>query len=145
MRALVVLLAYLCASIAAIVPIFVVGWIAEGLAGPWRLRETVFMSGVLVLMAATYALPVSVPVIAFTEYRKVGNWPWFAVAGMVLGLLLAFLFTGVPYRGIDFRTSASMVVSAVSGAMTYWMVAWRIFPPKRSSWSMSITRQGKAA
>ena len=126
-RFVVVLMAYLSAAVVSAVAILAYGFFSSDGRGR-DLNEVI--SGLLVLVpaASIYALPVALPVIVLTELRKGGHWAVFAIAGLVLGALLTIAFTEVPYQGIDFKLGAGMAVLSISGAMTYWLAAWRLLP-----------------
>ena len=126
-RFLVVLMAYLFAAFVGAAAILAYGFFSSD-GRSWDLNEVLFGLLVLVPAASIYALPVALPVIVLTELRKLGHWAVFAIAGLVLGALLTIAFTEVPYQGPDFKLGVAMAVLSVSGAMTYWLAAWRILP-----------------
>ncbi|NQZ47270.1 MAG: hypothetical protein HRT63_07060 [Erythrobacter sp.] len=95
-------------------------------------REIGFGLAVFGLFAATYALPVAVPVIAVTEWRRNGTFRVFLAAGAILGIVLAALFTEVPFTRVNWPLAAVMVTCAIGGSLIYWLVAWCWLPPATS-------------
>lgn len=95
-----------------------------------NLREIGFGIVVFGLFAAACALPVAGPMIAMTEWNCNGTVRHFIGAGAVLGIVLAILFAGGPLKGGNWPLAAVMLTCAMVGSLTYWLIAWRILPPK---------------
>lgn len=128
MRLLIVFAAYLCAALAAMAAI-----IAWGIAtnGPFVLtaRDVYFLLALL-LLAGAYALPIALPVIIWTEIRRLGGWRIFAAAGTVLGVLLTLGFAEIPLRWSHLAHVAPLIPISIVAALVYWWIAWRWFSPK---------------
>ena len=80
----------------------------------------------LAIIIALAALPAGLPTIIITARRKSGPWWLFFAAGLAAGLgiiAVIFYYTGSP------KNAAIIPITTLSGAMTYWLIAWRIFPP----------------
>ena len=91
--------------------------------------------------ASVYALPVALPIIGFTEFRKRGDWKVFALGGLGLGVAIAALFTEVPFSWQNFGYSIFILPIVFACVMTYWAVAWKWLPPKAITQLQSETIQ----
>lgn len=131
-RFLVVLLAYLSAALVGVSAFLAYGFFASDGRG-WDVNEIAFGFAVFVPVASIYALPISLPMILLTELRQVGHWAVFAISGIVLGVLLTITFTEIPYQGLNLELAVLMTILSFSGAMIYWLVAWRLLPPRKSA------------
>ena len=133
MRILVVLLAYACAALMAPLLLIAHGAVREGFSGDFAAGVTVTVLGLFASMAAIYALPVAVPVIAATEWYGIGDWRIFAVSCVVLGGFIATLFLPSPFSwdSIDRDIVFVVPLMVVACVMTYWLVAWKLLPPSR--------------
>jgi len=83
----------------------------------------------LAIIIALVALPAGLPTIIITERRKSGPWWLFCAAGLAAGLgsiAVAYYYIGFP------KNIALIPITTLSGAMTYWLIAWRIFPPSNN-------------
>lgn len=129
MRVLIVLLAYACAAAMAPLLLFAYGAATEGLSERAEVGETLIFTTLFGSVAAMYALPVAVPVIIFTEFRKRGSWTVFAFAGIVLGAMMTVLFTEVPFTWSSLSYSAFILPIVVACMMTYWTIAWKWLGP----------------
>jgi hypothetical protein len=129
-RLLAVVTAYGCAVIGAVLVLIGLFTITQGVSDGAQTSELLIMLAFFGSIAAIYALPVAVPTIGLTEWKRVGSWTVFAAAGLVLGLLLTAAFTEIPYRSINFELAGTMIASSLTGAMTYWLVAWKLLPPR---------------
>ena len=125
----VILLAYGCAVVIAALVIISLTALTQGVSDNAQFSEFLLMFVFLGLIAAVYALPVAVPTIVLSEWRRVGRMRVFAIAGIMLGCLLTIALTEIPYRGFDYALVGTMIGSSVAGALTYWLVAWRLLPP----------------
>ena len=103
--------------------------LTQGVSDNTQFSEFLLMFVFLGSIAAVYALPVAVPTILLSEWRRLVGMRAYAIAGIMLGLLLTIAFTEIPYRGFNYALAITMIGSSVSGALTYWLVAWRLLPP----------------
>ncbi|MEM1194562.1 MAG: hypothetical protein AAGH57_00535 [Pseudomonadota bacterium] len=86
-------------------------------------------------IAALYAIPVAIPVIGVTEWKKRGEWWIFALVGLLFGVAMAALFTELPFDWTSFANSLFIMPIVLAWTITYWAVAWHWFPPKLPSHS----------
>ncbi|MFM5885420.1 MAG: hypothetical protein ACKOQ3_08885 [Novosphingobium sp.] len=131
-RLFVVMLAYLSAAAFCAGAFLAYGFISSDGSG-WDFSEAVFGFAVFVAIALIYPLPVAIPVILLTELRRVSHWPVFVISGLVLSVLLTFAFTEVPYQGLNIFIAVTMTTLSLSGAMIYWLVAWKLLPRGKSA------------
>ena len=129
-RLLAVVTAYGCAAIGAVLALIVLFSITQGVSDGAQASEFLIMVAFFGSVAAIYALPVAVPTIVLNEWKCWRHWTVYGVAGLLLGLLLTAAFTEIPYRDINFELAGTMIVSSLTGAMTYWLVAWKLLPPR---------------
>ena len=132
-RLVVILVAYACAALVATIPILSLGLLESNALREPNISEFFKAVCFLCIIAASYSMPIAVPVILITEWRKVASWRIFAGAGVILGIILSVLFTEVPFRGINYRFATTLLLSASAGAMAYWFVAWRLFPARNQT------------
>ena len=131
MRLLVIVWAYAAAGFAGLAgfmgPVAIEMVLTDGL--EWTTEGGRLL---LALLAATmiYPLPVAGPALLMSEIWSIGSPYFFVAAGLILGLLLTFALTEVPFRGVNWTVVFSMIVGSLAGAMTYWLVAWKWLPPR---------------
>ena len=130
MRVLTILFAYACAALVAPLLMFAYGAAIEGFSSAVTVSETLLFTSLFASVAAVYALPVALPIIGFTEFRKRGDWKVFALAGLGLGVVMAALFTELPFSWQKFGYSIFLLPIVFACVMTYWAVAWKWLPPK---------------
>ncbi|MEO1489108.1 MAG: hypothetical protein AAFR88_06700 [Pseudomonadota bacterium] len=128
MRALIVLLAYACAALSA--ALVSLAFTVISLGGE-SMTFGHYIFGVLFFasLAAIYALPVAIPTIAYSEFKKVRSWKVFVSAGFILGAVLVIFFAGA-ITNFTFGFAAMLMLCSICGAMAYWLVAWRWLGPK---------------
>ena len=138
MRLLTILAGYLASSIAAMVVLVLFGWIDSGSLSLDRLGYIAPLFAGGAVNGAVYALPIALPTIAFTELTRIHSvWIFLAAgiatAAIMIGLLGNFSLAEVlefqPYALRDLIVVTAVTVSA---SLTYWLVAWKLFPPKRA-------------
>lgn len=147
MRAVTILGAYLASSVAAMVVLIALGWIDPRSLSLDRLGfiAPLFVSGAA--QGAAYALPIALPTILLSEFTRFHSAPVFLIAGLLTGLAIFALLTD--YRLADLaRSEPSMirdiaVICAVSvaAALTYWLVAWRLYPPRPAAGQAQDVRE----
>ena len=135
-RLFTILAAYVAAAIAGMVVLMVTGWIdAQSLS----LDRAGYIAPLFVDGAAEGALlslPIALPTILFTEFRRVSS-PWiFAAAGVLTAAVIILSFSEFsldPARWRPFMTVDIMRIIAVTtgASLSYWLVAWQLFPPAR--------------
>jgi hypothetical protein len=79
--------------------------------------------------AAVLALPVSIPVIAFTELRSMANLRFFIGAGAILGLLISMAFNAFVFGDVNLLLTALLLCSSLAGSATYWFIRWKLLRP----------------
>lgn len=131
MRVFAVLLAFACAALMAPVLILAHSVVDEGLSGDFSIGVSLAVIGLLAVTAVIYALPVALPVIVATDWYGVGDWRIFAGAGVVLGTLMALLFTPVPFSWdeIELGFPFTLIAIVLACVMTYWAIAWKWLAP----------------
>ncbi|WP_273678543.1 hypothetical protein [Erythrobacter fulvus] len=127
---LTILFAYACAALVAPLLMFAYGAAIEGFSSAVTANETFLFTSLFASVSAVYALPVALPIIGFTEFRKRGEWKVFALAGLGLGVVMAALFTELPFSWQNLGYSIFFVPIVFACVMTYWAVAWKWLPPK---------------
>jgi len=136
MRLLTILAGYAASSVAAMVLLVVLGWIDSGSLSFDRIGyiAPLFVGGAA--SGALFSLPIAVPTIAFTEWTRFHSVWIFALAGLATGVvLLAVLGTYtlaeiIEMQGYVVRDLIVVFAVTVTASLTYWLVAWRLFPPK---------------
>lgn len=79
--------------------------------------------------AAMLALPISIPVIAFTELRSMANLRFFIGAGAILGLLISMTLNAVVFGDINLLLTPLLLCSSLAGSATYWVIRWKLLRP----------------
>ncbi len=86
------------------------------------------------MFGAVFAAPIALPVILFSEIRKVSSWLLFAAAGLISGLLLIVLITDpVELLTTDMFVTSLFLGTTTVAALTYWAITWRLNPPKSAA------------
>jgi len=122
MRLLTVLGAYVAAALAGMISF--VGYLTA--ADGWLGDFTVIVAMGAFAFGFAGAAPIALPVILTTELRESGPWWVFTGAGVIAGLLIASLF-GPDAELAPFLLGAACCALA---GFTYWLIAWRLYPPK---------------
>jgi hypothetical protein len=122
MRAIIIIAGYLGGAIAG--TLLLVMTIALTGESPFEHLDTLFR--IIFPAALVFGAPVALAVIVFSEWYKKSDWQTFASAGVVVASLIALLLFG------DFHLVAfvAIAVASILAAMTYWVIAWKLFPPK---------------
>ncbi|MEE4152882.1 MAG: hypothetical protein V2I27_01865 [Erythrobacter sp.] len=139
MRLLTILGGYIASSVAAMVVLIALGWIDSQSLGLDRLGHIapLFVGGAAA--GAAYALPMALPTILFTELTRFHSVWIFAIAGVMTGLVmmallwdyrLSDLLSGEPWM---VRDVAVICAVNVAGSLTYWLFAWRLYPPRAAA------------
>lgn len=135
-RMLIVLAGYAVSSAAAMVVLIAFGWIDSGSLSLDRMGHIapLFVGGAA--SGALYALPIAVPTIALTELTRFHSIWIFGLAGLATAaVMIGFLGTstvGELLEGRPYAVRDAIVVTTVTvtASLTYWLVAWKLFPPK---------------
>jgi hypothetical protein len=98
------------------------------LAGTWSLEGIIVVYGMTLPAVAIVGTPVAIPAIIWTERRRLGDVRLFAFAGALPSALLLFLFSD----SLDAPGGALLIFSGIGAALSYWLVAWKLFPPSRT-------------
>ena len=125
-RPLVILTAYSCAVLAAVVPILAIGLMVSTTIRAPSTEELLYAVSLFACVAAIYALPVAIPVVAYTEIKGVGAIQIFLGSGLLLAILLSAVLGGG-----SFTFTTTLLSSTLAGAILYWLIAWKILPPAR--------------
>jgi len=76
-----------------------------------------------------FAAPVAVVAVIFSELRYISGPFAFAVFGIGAGLFIGLLLSD----GFYLQDTALMCLILVIAALTYWLIAWWLFPPKETA------------
>ena len=136
MRLLTIFAGYATSSVAAMVVLVIFGWIDSGSLSLDRIGfiAPLFVGGAA--NGALFALPIAVPTIIFTEWTRMHSvWIFVgagvATAAVMIGLLGTFSLAEAialqPYAVRDIIVISAVTITA---SVTYWLVAWRMYPPK---------------
>ena len=112
------------------------GWIDSGSLSLDSIGYVVPLLTAGAVMGAALSLPVALPTIIFTEVTRFHSFWVFLFAGFLTGVViismisdftLAEILTFPPYFVRDLVVMMSVSTTA---SCTYWLFAWRLFPPK---------------
>ena len=125
-RLLAIVIAYICSAIASGI---IIGAIFIGVIIQKDFVTIISGFAQLGSVTAIVAFPVALPIIAFAELQRTGPLRFFVGAGFFLGLLLTVLFSVFVFEEINFLFSVLIISSSLFGAVTYWLVGWRLLRP----------------
>ena len=131
-RLISIILSYIAACLIAGVVLWLGFLIAEWFAdrstaglGPaliWIMNKGVFSATTIALVAA---FPAAI-FIVLAEWKDIGNWAYFALAGLVLGMVMAYVLRTSELTlaaGTDPSNVPVFAVSGLLGGLTYWLLA----------------------
>ena len=75
---------------------------------------------------AIFASPIAVPAIIFSEWRGISHWAFFALAGVLVGLMINFLTASIPLSMENILELIIFFAASLAAAMTYWGFAGRM-------------------
>ena len=136
MRLLVILASFAASSVAAMIVLVLLGWIDSGSLSFDRIGyiAPLFVSGAA--SGALFSLPIAIPTIAFTEWTRFHSIWIFVAAGLATGVVLLAVLGSytlaeiVEIQAYVVRDLIVVFAVTVTASLTYWLVAWRLFPPK---------------
>jgi len=139
MRLLTILGAYAACALAAMAVLVALGWIDPQSLSLDRIGHIAPLFAGGALAGAAYALPVALPTILITEFTRFHSVWVFVAAGLVTGVVMIVFVSD--YTLADFASGHpwlirdAAVIGAVSlaASLTYWLIAWRLYPPGRLS------------
>ena len=139
MRLFTILASFAASSIAAMVVVVLFGWIDPGSLGIEQIGYVAPLFAGGAAMGAAYSLPIALPTIVYTEVTRSGSIWFFVIAGIATAMVLVgmvsdytlneiFQFPPYVVRDLIMITAVSLAASC-----TYWLFAWKLFPPRPSS------------
>lgn len=136
MRLLTILIAYIAAAVAAMVVLILLGWIDSGSLALDRIGYIAPLFAGGAATGALFALPIALPTILLTELTRFRSPLIFALAGLLTAAVMAVLVSDFTFaellNGEPYVVRDLIVISTVttSASLTYWLVAWKLYPPK---------------
>lgn len=136
MRLLTILAAYAASSGAAMVVLVLFGWIDSGSLSLDRIGYIAPLFAGGAFNGALYALPIAVPTILFAEITRISSARLFLAAGLATATLMFVMLSDysraevLEFQPYVLRDLLVITAVCVAASLTYWLVAWRIYPPK---------------
>ena len=136
MRLPTILASFAASSIAAMIVLVLFGWIDAQSLSVDRIGYVAPLFAGGAVTGAMFSLPIAVPMIIFTEVSRYHS-PWiFALAGIATGIGLVSVISDYPLAEIlafppyIVRDLIVIMLVAMTASRTYWLFAWKLFPPK---------------
>ena len=136
MRLLTILASFAASSIAAMIVLVLFGWIDSQSLSVDRIGYVAPLFADGAVRGALFSLPIAIPMIIFTEISRYHS-PWaFALAGIATGVGLIGVVSDYPLHEIVafppyiVRDLIVIMLVALTATLTYWLFAWKLFPPK---------------
>ncbi|MEE4200729.1 hypothetical protein [Erythrobacter sp.] len=134
-RLAVLLLGYIASAVVGMIVLLLADWVRTGSApaGANLPPLPVLFGGALV--GVVLSLPAALPAIVWSEHRRRGPAWLFAAAGLATAILLILLLSDYGWTTVaagEPRIVRDIVVAGaacISASLTFWLVAWRLFPP----------------
>lgn len=136
MRLLTILASFAASSIAAMVVVVLFGWIDAGSLGLERIGYVAPLLAGGALTGAAYSLPIALPTIVYTEVTRSGSIWFFVIAGIATAMVLVGIVSSYTLAEIAtfppyvVRDLIMITLVSLTAALTYWLFAWKLFPPK---------------
>ena len=136
MRLLTIFASFAASSVAAMIVLVLFGWIdSQSLSVDWIGYVAPLFAGGAV-QGALFSMPVAIPMIIFTEVSRYHS-PWvFTLAGIATGIGLIGIVSDYPlveiltFQPYIVRDLIVIMLVALTATLTYWLFAWKLFPPK---------------
>ena len=135
-RLLTILLSFAVSSVAAMIVLVLFGWIDSQSLSVDRIGFVAPLFAGGAVRGAVFSLPIAVPMIIFTEVSRYHS-PWvFTLAGIATGIGLIGIVSDYPLAEIltfppyIVRDLIVIMLVALTATLTYWLFAWKLFPPK---------------
>lgn len=136
MRLLTILASFAASSVVAMIVLVLFGWIDSQSLSVDRIGYVAPLFAGGAVTGAAFSLPIAIPMIIFTEVSRMHS-PWiFALAGIATGLGLIGVLSDYPLAEIlvfppyIVRDLIVIMIVAMVASLTYWLFAWKLFPPK---------------
>jgi len=147
MRLLTILASFAASAVAAMAVLVLFGWIDSGSLSLDRIGYVAPLFANGAVRGATMALPIAIPTILFTEISRLHSPMVFIIAGIATGVALIAFVGAYPIAEIvtfpPYVVRDLLVIMAVSitASLTYWLFAWKFFPPKSLAAKKGVVAQ----
>lgn len=136
MRLLTIFASFAASSVAAMIVLVLFGWIDSQSLSVDRIGYVAPLFAGGAVQGALFSMPVAIPMIIFTEVSRYHS-PWvFTLAGIATGIGLIGIVSDYPLVEIltfppyIVRDLIVIMLVALTATLTYWLFAWKLFPPK---------------
>ena len=136
MRLITILASFAASSIAAMVVVVLFGWIDPGSLGMDQIGYVAPLFAGGAAMGAAYSLPIALPTIVYTEVTRSGSIWFFVIAGIATAMVLVGMVSDytsaeiLSFPPYVVRDLIMITLVSLTAALTYWLFAWKLFPPK---------------
>ena len=136
MRLLTILASFAASAVAGMAVVVLFGWIDSASLSFDRIGYVAPLFAGGAISGAAMSLPIAVPTICVTELIRRGPFWVFFIAGLATAFLMIGLITSYtlaemlsfpPYFVHDLIV---ITLVSVSASCSYWLFAWKLFPPK---------------
>ncbi len=145
MRLLTILASFAASAVAGMVVLVLFGWIDAGSLSLDRIGYVapLFASGAVT--GAVFSLPIALPTIILTETTRCHAFWIFLVAGLATAVVLIGMVSSytlveiLEFPAYVVRDLIAITLVSVTASLTYWLFAWKLFPPALRSAGAEIS------
>lgn len=136
MRLFTILASFAASSVAAMVIVVLFGWIDSGSLGFEQIGYVAPLLAGGAVMGAVFSLPIALPTIIYTELTRSSSIWFFVIAGIATAMVMVGMVSDYTAAEIlsfpPYIVRDLIMIFAVSltASCTYWLFAWKLFPPK---------------